>query len=130
VRENPDISLRIMQLLANEETFPSRLREHDVSRELELDQAETDYHLYLLDDGGFIEAEIRMQGFLSGERVAQVGHIYGLTARGQEYVRQAESHGGKLLKEAKSMLQKAKSTLTTQAIAEVLKQIALPSLGG
>lgn len=130
MRENPDTSLRIMQLLANEDFFPSRLTEQDISRELEVGQVETIHHLYLLADGGFIEAETRRQGFLSGERVVQIGHIYGLTSRGQEYVRQAESRNGKLLTEAKEVLRKAKSALTTQAIAKTLEILTSRSLGG
>ncbi|MCY4648587.1 MAG: hypothetical protein OXE73_17100 [Gammaproteobacteria bacterium] len=130
MRENPDTSLRIMQFLADEDVFPSRATEQDIARTLGVAQQEVDYHLYLCADGGFIRADIELEGYLSGERSIVVGHIYGLTARGQEYVRAAESRDGKLLESAKAMLAKAKSTLTTQAIAETMKMIAEKSFGG
>ena len=64
MRENPETSLRVLQLLANESAYPSRLTDRDVARNLEISYPEALLHIKCCMDAGLVEATITKGGML------------------------------------------------------------------
>ena len=133
MRENPEISLKVLQLLADEPSFPSRLDDRAVARELQISYAEALLHIKCCMDADLIEANIVEAGTLAYPSNFMIGSIQGLTVTGQDFVRGAEANDGGWWRKAREELDTLRIEATTSAIGQamqVLTSQAIQGLGG
>ena len=119
MRENPDTSLKILRLLADEECYPSQLRGEDIASQLELTKDETLLHVQCCVDNGLMEAKILDAGAFGNWTAREIGQIWGLTAEGQEFVHQAETWWEK----ARKQCAEAGIEATTSALAQMMSRL-------
>ena len=62
MRENPDTSLKILRLLADEEHYPSRLTAQDLTSQLGISEDETLLHVQCCVDNDLMDARILNSG--------------------------------------------------------------------
>lgn len=113
MRENPDTSLKILRLLADEECYPSQLKGEDIASQLELTKDETLLHVQCCVDNGLMEPKILDTSTFGIWTAREISQIWGLTAEGQEFVHQAELWWETARKKcAKAGIEATTSTLT------------------
>ena len=118
MRENPDTSLKLLRLLADEDHYPSRLRAEEIPRQLGITGQETLLHINCCVENGLMDADVRSLGAFDGQAIV-VGRIRGLTARGQESVRNADAADGKWWRKATEKCAQEGVDASTSILAEV-----------
>ena len=132
MRENPDTSLKILRLLADEEHYPSRLTAQDLTSQLGISEDETLLHVQCCVDNDLMDARILNSGTFGDVTARVISQIWGLTSNGQEFVRQADAADGKWWKKAKERCAEAgvETSISTlsQAMTSLIR-IAIESGG-
>ena len=123
MRENPDTSLKILRLLADEEDYPSRLRGEEIASQLRISEEETILHVQCCVDNGLMDADILDAGTFGDITARVIGRIWGLTAAGQEFVRQGDADSGKFWKKAREHLAKVGVEATTSTLRQAMQQL-------
>lgn len=127
MRENPDTSLKLLQLLADEPHHPSRLTDRDIASQLELTGQEAVLHIQCCVDNGLLDAKLQKLASLDGFRGIHVGTIWGLTALGQDFVRNAEAEG--FWERAKEHCRTVGIGATTSNVAQAMSWLAQQAMG-
>ena len=129
MRENPDTSLKLLRLLADEEHYPSRLTGNHIASQLEITGQETVLYVACCVHNGLMEAGVHKQVRPDG-RAILVGPIWGLTARGQDFVRNAEAAEGTWWRKSKERCARVGVEASTSALAETMASLARAALAG
>ena len=131
MRENPDTSLKLLRLLADEEHYPSRLSEQEITSQLGITTQETVLHVQCCVENGLMDAQVTKQAVLGpAPPTMTVIRIWGLTAKGQEYVRNADAAEGKWWRKAKEHCAKVGVEASTPALAEAMAALIRAALVG
>ena len=109
MRENPDTSLKLLQMLANEPDYPSRLTIRHFADELGVDGDVAELHLRCCVDHGLVEVRGRTT-------------VVGLTGRGQDFVRNAEAAG--FWERAKEYCRDVGIGATTSTLGQAMSSLA------
>ena len=126
MRENPDTSLKLLRLLADEPHYPSRLTEQEITSQLGITTQETVLHVQCCVENGLMDAQVTKDAVLGpAPPIVTVIRIWGLTAKGQELVRNAE---GKWWKRAKEHCAKVGVEATTTTLSQVMAMLARTAL--
>ena len=129
MRENPDTSLKLLRLLADEEHYPSRLTEQEITSQLGITSQQTLLHVQCCVENGLMDAKvIREAVFGPAPPIMTVLRIWGLTARGQDFVRNADAADGKFWRKAKEICAKIGVEASTSTLAEVLPSLVRAAL--
>ena len=132
MRENPETSLAVLKVLADDPSYPvhtnsvSAIREalaYEYAREPEVTAS-----VVYLEQRGLVRAKVEHRPLLSGPAMVSVT-VYGLSARGQEYLRNAEADDGKWWQHTKALLKDAGREVTTGAM-EGAMEMALKMVAG
>ena len=123
MRENPDTSLKLLRLLADEECYPSRLSPQDITSKLGVTKEEALLHIKCCVDSGLMDARILNAPTFNDPTRLLISPILGRTSKGQEFVRQADAGGGKWLRRARERC----SQMGIEATISTLSQ-AMPRL--
>ena len=127
MRENYETSLAVVKILAADPWYPVGANSPDAIRE-ELGyeyarQQEVTASVVYLHQRGLLDGEVTYQPMLNGPAVVTLV-VYGLSARGQEYLRNAEADGGKWWREALATLKGVGREATTAALEVVMERLA------
>ena len=126
MRENPDTSLKLLRLLADEPHYPSRLTEQEITSQLGITSQETLLHVQCCLENGLMDAQVVREAVLGpAPPIMTVLRIWGLTAKGRDFVRNAE---GKWWKRAKEHCAKAGVEATTTTLSQVMALLARTAL--
>ena len=120
MRENPDTSLKMLRLLANEEHYPSRLTLQDFTSQLQITEDESLLHIKCCVGNGLMDAKITNAPTLDDPTRLLISPILGLTSKGQEFVRQADGIDGKWWKKAKEHCAQAGVEATTLSLSQAM----------
>ena len=124
MREDPDTSLEILRLLADEECYPSQLSGTDIAWQLGLADAEALLHLKYCVDSGLMEYHPDVDASTLNNPCALLPSlVQGLTPGGQDFVRQADAGEGKWWKKAKEQYEKAGVEATTSALSQMMQRL-------
>ena len=129
MRENPDTSLKLLRLLADEEHYPSRLTEQEITSQLGITTQQTLLQVQCCVENGLMDAQVTKDAvFGPAPATMTVIRIWGLTARGQDFVRNAEAADGKFWRKAKETCAKMGVEVSTSTLAEVLPPLVRAAL--
>ena len=123
MRENPDTSLKILRLLADEEHYPSRLDRQDISNHLNISDAETLLHIKCCVDNDLMDAKIQNHPTANDPTRLLISPILGLTSKGQEFVRQADAADGKWWKKAKERCAEAGVETSISTLSQAMTSL-------
>ena len=115
MRENPDTSLALLQLLADEPRYPSRLTIRHLVDDLGISLDEAELHLKCCVDYGLVD-------------VGDQRTILGLTGQGQEFVRNADAAEGKWWRKGKELCAKAGVDASTSTLAQAMTSLIQAAL--
>ena len=133
MRENYETSLAVVKILAADPSYPVGANTpnaildklgYEYAR-----QQEVTASVVYLHQRGLLDGKVNHQPLLNGPAVVTVV-VYGLSARGQEYLRNVEAEGGKWFREALAMLKGVGREVTTGALEGVVERLVAGSVGG
>lgn len=129
MREDPDTSLRLLRLLADEEHYPSRLTEKEITSQLGITSQQTVLHVQCCVENGLMDAKVVREPLLGpAPPVMMVVRIWGLTAAGQDFVRNADAGEGRWWRKAKEKCAEKGVDATTSILAEVTATLVRAAL--